>query len=92
MAGSNGVSQANTVTGSNAATNSNAANNSKSPAANLVAGATDPRTGRVDTQALGKMVADAAKVDFKAASAAYNQIESQLSVGDARYFLQAYYQ
>jgi hypothetical protein len=88
MAGSNGVSQANSVTGSNAATNSNAANNSKSPAANLVAGATDPRTGRVDTQALGKMVADAAKVDFKAASAAYNQIESRLSVGDASRFAQ----
>jgi hypothetical protein len=88
MTGPGGVSQSSSASRSNSVQNNSATNQSRNPAADIVRSATDPRTGRVDTAALGKMVADAAKVDFRAANAAYNQIERQLSVGDASRFAQ----
>jgi hypothetical protein len=93
MTGPGGVSQSNRTSSRSAGQNSvvrghNGINQSRSPAADIVAAATNPRTGRIDTAVLGRMVADAARVDFRAANAAYNQIESQLSVGDASRFAQ----
>jgi hypothetical protein len=92
MTGPNSVSQSsnasrNTSQASSSQNNA-ATNQSTNQAANIVASNIDQRTGRVDTAALGKMVADAAKVDFKSANIAYNQIEKQLSVGDASRFAQ----
>jgi hypothetical protein len=88
MTGPSSVSQSNNVNRTSAAQNSSRTNQSRNPAADIVASATSPRTGRVDTAALGRMVADAARVDFRSASMAYNQIESQLNVGDASRFAQ----
>ncbi len=93
MAGTSSVSQSSRTNGGSASQNSavrnsSSTNQSRNPAANIVASATDARTGRVDTKSLGKMVADAAKVDFKTANMAYNQIERQLSIGDASRFAQ----
>jgi hypothetical protein len=88
MTGPSSVSQSNNVNRTSAAQNSNRTNQSRNPAADIVASATNPQTGRVDTAALGRMVADAARVDFRAANIAYNQIESQLSIGDASRFAQ----
>lgn len=55
-------------------------------ARSLVAQATDPRTGAVDTQRLGQWVADAARTSPETASAAYQEIEAQLNVGDTSRF------
>jgi hypothetical protein len=60
-------------------------------AASVIASATDPGTGRVDTRQLGQWVADASKQDMNAASQAHAEIESQLaanSPGDAARFNQ----
>ena len=52
----------------------------------VVAQATDPKTGAVDTRQLGQWIADAAKTSPETASAAYHEIESQLGTGDASRF------
>lgn len=56
----------------------------------LIAQATDPRTGALDTQALGQWVADASRQDFDAASQAHAAIEAELTaqgrVGDLARF------
>lgn len=52
-------------------------------ARDVVAQATDPKTGAVDTRQLGRWVADAAQTSPEAASAAYAEIETQLGAGDA---------
>jgi hypothetical protein len=49
-----------------------------SPAKAIIASATDARTGQVDTKKLAGMVADAARTDPRAATAAYKQIETEL--------------
>ncbi|HEV8689227.1 MAG TPA: hypothetical protein VGQ91_02940 [Ideonella sp.] len=66
-----------------------------SPQANareLIAQATDPRTGTLDTQKLGRWVADAGQQDFAAASQAHAAIETELvaqgRVGDLARFNQ----
>jgi hypothetical protein len=88
VTGPSSVSQSSSVNRTNTAQSSSRTNQSRNPAADIVASATSPRTGRVDTAALGRMVADAARVDFRAANIAYNQIERQLSIGDASRFAQ----
>ncbi len=57
-------------------------------ARDLVAGATDPGTGRVDTRALAALVVDASRQDFAAASRAHADIEAQLGPADAGRFNQ----
>lgn len=62
-----------------------------SPAAAIVARATDPRTGAVDTHTLAAMVVDARRADPVAAAAAEAQIGAHLTatnVGDASRFAQ----
>ena len=62
---------------------------SSNPASDLVAQATDPRTGAVDTGRLAELVADAARTDPARAEAAYAAIEQELatsSAGDAGRF------
>jgi len=58
----------------------------------LIAQATDPRTGALDTRALGGWVADASRQDFTAASQAHAAIEAELTaqgrVGDLARFNQ----
>lgn len=51
--------------------------------ADIVAGATDPRTGVTDTRALARMVVDAHRQDPEAANAAYAGIEQQLGTRNA---------
>ncbi len=51
-------------------------------ARSVVAQATDPRTGSVDTPRLAQWVADVARTSPETASSAYAGIEAQLSVGD----------
>lgn len=53
--------------------------NAEENAADLIAQATDPGTGHVDTRKLGEWVADANRRDPAAASAAYVAIEGQLA-------------
>lgn len=55
-------------------------------ARDVVAAVTDPKTGQVDTAALGQQVADAARVSPEKASDAYAAIEGQLSAGDLSRF------
>lgn len=57
-----------------------------SPGRELVARATDPATGRVDTARLAGWIADAARGSPQAASAAHAAIEAQLGVGDRSRF------
>lgn len=57
-----------------------------SPAASVVARATDPATGTVDTAKLARWVADAATQSPETASAAHEAIESQLGIGDVGRF------
>ncbi len=64
------------------------ASGSNNPIANIIASATDPSSGTIDTKALSKIVADAAKVDLPAANIAYSQIEQLLNIGDASRFAQ----
>jgi hypothetical protein len=59
-----------------------------SNAADLIARATDARTGQVDTRQLGRWVAEASRQDFQAASQAHAAIEAQLSPADAARFNQ----
>jgi len=54
----------------------------------VIAQATDPRTGQVDTRQLGRWVADASTQDFEAAAQAHAEIEAQLSPADAARFNQ----
>jgi hypothetical protein len=85
------ATQNNATQGSTGFSSTNAPAQSTNPAASLVNSATNPRTGAIDTKQLASMVADAAKTDFKAASMAYRQIESELAsrnVGDASRFSQ----
>jgi hypothetical protein len=56
------------------------------PGRELVARATDPATGRVDTARLAGWVADAARGSPAKASAAHAAIEAQLGVGDRSRF------
>ncbi len=51
-------------------------------AADLVAGATDPSAGTVDTRQLAGMIVDAARSDPAQADAAYGAIEQQLGTAD----------
>lgn len=52
----------------------------------LIAKATDPATGRVDTARLAKWVADAARGSPQKASAAHAAIEARLGIGDRSRF------
>ena len=67
-------------------------NNPQANARELISQATDPRTGQLDTQALGRWVADAGRQDFAAASQAHQAIETELvaqgRVGDLARFNQ----
>ena len=74
--------------GSSSGTASQTAVSSSPPARDLVARATDPATGAVDTRQLAAWVADAARSSPKDASAAYQQIEDQLGAGDRSRFAQ----
>lgn len=64
----------------------------RSNARELIGQATDQRTGTLDTQQLGRWVADASRQDFAAASEAHHAIESELvaqgRVGDLSRFNQ----
>lgn len=56
------------------------------PAAAIIARATDPASGAVDTRQLAAWVGDAARQSPEAASAAFAAIEARLGVGDASRF------
>lgn len=66
--------------------------NPPAQARELIGQATDPRTGTLDTQQLGRWVADASQQDFAAASQAHQAIEAELvaqgRVGDLARFNQ----
>jgi hypothetical protein len=77
MTGPNSVSSTSSTHSSSTRPPSSSIRN-ESPAKAIIDGATDARTGRVDTKKLAGMVADAAHTDPKAATAAYKQIETEL--------------
>lgn len=72
--------------GSSVATQAFVAPPPPTPAPAIIARATDPATGAVDTGQLAAWVADAARQLPEAASAAFAEIEAGLSVGDASRF------
>jgi hypothetical protein len=77
------MTQTNSVSASSSNSSSNISSQTNSvrtdnPVKDIVASATDAKTGKVDTQKLAGMVADAARTDPKAATAAYKQIETEL--------------
>ncbi len=92
MSSPGSVSSASTTNNTSAQTsiaNDNVRSTGAQTARNLIGQSTNPVTGAVDTRALAGMIADAARQNPAAASAAFAQIEAQLgrnNFGDASRF------